>query len=642
MSLKPVFIFLSLLSSSFNGVANTKLIDSLRMMYYLAESVPEKRELLVALTDNSRMMPIDSHKLYVQELKELSGKNAGKEDRLIADLSSSFLYIRTGRLDSFLYYYKTNEEELKNYPKLRVKFLNYYGQYFVKKNMHEEAFSKFYACLKLAEAERDTMFIINSRLGIGWTYMEMNQMEEAVSWFKNALGMTSERKFQIMFPTIYTNLGSCFGSLGKFDSSRYYCNKALELSIENNDLASQANANFILGNLYMVSAQFYEAEKVFMEGYRIHKVIGDPFYIVSDMAEIAIHYAHTKQYEKGIVMAQEAIEYAEKNNLDAKLPLCYDALASNYKLSGEITLYAATLAKMNVLKDSMYKKTSELAVAEMNTKYESAKKEKIIQEQLFEISKRNYFLFGGTGIFMLAGLLGFVLYRNRTHQQEKKMQLELMRQQDIASEAVIEAEENERRRIAADLHDGIGQMLTAVKLNLEGLTDRIMINNPEDSAVYEKVKIMLEESCREVRNVSHNIMPNALIKQGLGNAVKDFIDKVNSDRLHIQLSLSGINHKLSSNVEIVVYRVIQECVNNVIKHSQASNLDISISNDEEGLNVTIEDNGKGFNVSTLEHAKGIGMRNVRTRVEYLKGILDIDSKPGKGTLVAFHIPAVNT
>lgn len=614
------------------------VIDSLRSGYYSATDVKVKRNCLAGLCENYRMMPLDSFRTYVKLLSDFSRQSHEPGDQLLSNLYKGFECLKLGQSDSFLFYYKQSETQLPAYPAIQTKFVTAYGHYFVKKNQHQDAFEQFYKALKLADSQKDTLYMINSKLGIGWANMEMNQMEKAITWFRDALNTTNTIAFQTNYPSIFTNLASCFGALGQFDSSYYYCNKALELSKSNQDLSSQANANFIMGNLLMISNKNKEAEAVFLEGYHIHQQIGDPFFIVSDMAQIAIHFANTNQYDKGIEMAQQAIAYARQHELNAKLLLCYDALATNYKYSGQFKLYGQTMATMNLLKDSVYKQTSELAVAEMNTKYETEKKEKIIQQQQFEIKQRNYALFGGLGLFALVGLVAFLLYRNHTHKQEKHLQQELMKQQDIASEAVIEAEENERKRIAADLHDGIGQMLTAVKLNLEGLTDRISISNPDDKQVYEKVKLMLEDSCREVRNVSHNIMPNALIKSGLGHAVKDFIEKVNSDKLNIQLSITGIHEKLSSNVEIVVYRVIQECVNNVIKHAQANKLDISIIKDSDGLNVTIEDNGRGFNVSNLENSKGIGMKNIKTRVEYLKGSVDIDSKPGKGTLVAFYIP----
>lgn len=636
MCLRVLFILFILCCIKSSTSAN--VIDSLRAMYYSSHDVQIKKNSLAGLCENFRMMPLDSFRLYVQLLNNVAMNSKDDGDRLLSNLYKGFECLKLGQSDSFLFYYKQSEKKLPSYPAIQTKFVTAYGHYFVKKNQHQDAFEQFYKALKLADAQKDTLYIINSKLGIGWANMEMNQIEKAITWFKEALNTTNTKRFQINYPTIFTNMASCYGAIGEFDSSYVYCNKALELSKVNHDLSSQANANFILGNLLMISKKNKEAEDVFLEGYRIHQEIGDPFFIVSDMAQLSIHFANTNQYEKGIDMAEQAIEYAQQHKLHAKLPMCYDALATNYRFSGQYKLYGETMAKMNVLKDSVYKRTSELAVAEMNTKYETEKKEKIIQQQQFEITKRNYFLYGGLGLVVLISLLAFLLYRNHTHKHEKYLQQELIKQQDMASEAVIEAEENERKRIAADLHDGIGQMLTAVKLNLEGLTDRISISNKDDKKVYEKVILMLEESCREVRNVSHNIMPNALIKSGLGHAVKDFIEKVNSERLNIQLSITGIHEKLSSNVEIVVYRVIQECVNNVIKHAQANKLDISIIKDSDGLNVTIEDNGRGFNVSNLENSKGIGMKNIRTRIEYLKGSVDIDSKPGKGTLIAFYIP----
>jgi two-component system, NarL family, sensor kinase len=136
------------------------------------------------------------------------------------------------------------------------------------------------------------------------------------------------------------------------------------------------------------------------------------------------------------------------------------------------------------------------------------------------------------------------------------------------------------------------------------------------------------------------MMPNALLKTGLTAAIREFIDKIDYSVLKVELSSEGLNDRLDSNTETVLYRVIQECVNNVIKHSGANHLDISLIKDNEGISATIEDNGKGFDSKDNSKFEGIGLKNIRTRVEYLKGSVEFDSKPGKGTLVAIHIPAM--
>lgn len=242
-------------------------------------------------------------------------------------------------------------------------------------------------------------------------------------------------------------------------------------------------------------------------------------------------------------------------------------------------------------------------------------------------------------ILLFAGLgFAYLLYNRYKIKQNIKLQQEVMRQQEIATEAVIEAEENERKRIARDLHDGVGQMMSAAKMNLSLLNNYTGMDSAEKTA-YEKAMALVDESCKEVRSISHNMMPNALIKTGLASAVRAFIEQIESPSLKVQLYTEGLNETLNKNTETVLYRVLQECVNNVIKHAAASNLDIALIKDETGINATIEDNGKGFDTSDKNKFTGIGLDNMQKRINFLKGQIEWNSKPGNGTLVAIHIPA---
>ena len=160
----------------------------------------------------------------------------------------------------------------------------------------------------------------------------------------------------------------------------------------------------------------------------------------------------------------------------------------------------------------------------------------------------------------------------------------------------------------------------------------------EQKNSFTKIINLLDESCREVRTVSHIMMPNALLKNNLGIAISEFADKITSKNLRVHVSAEGLEERLDSNIEIVLYRVIQECVNNVIKHSEATTLDISLIRDKDGVSCTIEDNGKGFDVTDTDKYEGIGLKNIITRIGYLKGTVDFDSAPGRGTLIALHVP----
>ena len=180
--------------------------------------------------------------------------------------------------------------------------------------------------------------------------------------------------------------------------------------------------------------------------------------------------------------------------------------------------------------------------------------------------------------------------------------------------------------------------MSAAKMNLSAFESSLQLQDASQKMALDKVITLVDESCREVRSVSHNMMPNALLKNSLAAAVQDFIDKLDSKALNIHLYTEGLDQRLDSNTETVLYRVIQECVNNVIKHADANTLDISVIRDGDGISATIEDNGKGFDRQAADHRDGIGLKNILTRVEYLKGTVDFDSRPGQGTVVAVHVP----
>jgi signal transduction histidine kinase len=239
---------------------------------------------------------------------------------------------------------------------------------------------------------------------------------------------------------------------------------------------------------------------------------------------------------------------------------------------------------------------------------------------------------------LLGSLLGYSNYRRYKLKQQAHLQAEIMKQQDNATKAVIEAEEKERKRIAGELHDGVGQMMSAAKMNLSAMKSNLAFASADQKNNFEKIESLIDESCLEVRTVSHNMMPNALLKEGLAAAVRTFIDKIDKHVIKINLYTEGLNERIDSNIETVLYRVVQECVNNVIKHANASLLDISLIKDDDGISVTIEDDGKGFDTSGIAEFEGIGLKNIKSRIDFLKGTIEWNSAPGSGTLVAMHIP----
>ena len=180
--------------------------------------------------------------------------------------------------------------------------------------------------------------------------------------------------------------------------------------------------------------------------------------------------------------------------------------------------------------------------------------------------------------------------------------------------------------------------MSAAKINLSTMTDDIPFTDAKQKERFENALKLVDDSCAEVRVVSHNIMPNSLLRKSLGDAVRTFVSKISDDVIKINLYTEGLNNKVDENVEIVLYRVIQECVNNVIKHAQANKLDISLIKEGSEISVTVEDNGKGFDTSDSSKFEGVGLKSITTRVNYLKGTVEWDSSPGRGTVVSIQIP----
>ena len=527
---------------------------------------------------------------------------------------------------------------LKGQSLLLGKLYGLGGLSLMKLNRQKEALNIFYDGLRLAENTHDTMGQVKCNNNIGWAFMELNQFEKAIGHFKQALAVIQANNLPDRYATIYNNIGSCYGSLGQYDSSAKYAQRGITVARQFNDMAALANGLNILGTFLTKQGRYEEALAAFLEAKPIREKAGDPWFIVSDLAQIADLQATLGDTAEGIRNCMAAIDLAEKHALTAKLPLIYAALVHNYEVAGNYKAAAAIYKRSNALKDTLYARADPAALAEIQTRYETEKKELQIQQQQFAISQRNYWISGIVAALLLGALLLFNWFRRSRLKQETMLQSEIIRQQQLSTKAVLEAEERERQRIAKDLHDGIGQILSAAKMNLSAIETELPFNGENQKAKFNTIIELVDESCREVRIVSHNMMPNVLLKVGLAAAVREFIDKVDNNVLKIKLYDEGLHDRLDTNVETILYRVIQECVNNVIKHAAATHLNISLIKDGDGISATIEDNGVGFDTLNGSRYKGIGLKNICTRIEYLKGTVDFDSRPGNGTLVAIHVP----
>ena len=262
-----------------------------------------------------------------------------------------------------------------------------------------------------------------------------------------------------------------------------------------------------------------------------------------------------------------------------------------------------------------------------------AKKDKEIakQEQI-----RNILI--GSFLFLLIVLI--FLYNRYRLKQKNRYQQERNRQQNELFNAIVSTQDQERKRIAQDLHDSLGSVLSAAKLKLSALEASQPGFSPEQQETYQSSLELLNEAVAELRLISHNIMPATLSKLGLVAALQNLIGKISS-KSGIQFSFAahGFDVRLDENTEISIYRIILELINNIVKHAAAKKASVQLVHYPDYINLVIEDNGLGFeSAKALREKKGIGLGNILSRVEYLKGSIEIDSSPGKGSTVIIEIP----
>ncbi len=219
--------------------------------------------------------------------------------------------------------------------------------------------------------------------------------------------------------------------------------------------------------------------------------------------------------------------------------------------------------------------------------------------------------------------------------RQKIIELEKERKLD-AAQSLMKGQEEERSRLSKDLHDGVGGLLSGVKLSMSTMKGNVFLSE-ENAQSFNNVISQLDQSITELRRVSHNMMPEALIKYGLKEALENYCENLNlSGDINVKLQAYGMEQRMDQNTEIIIYRIIQELLNNIIKHAEAKNVLIQLIRKEAKFTLTVEDDGKGFDVKELKNKTGAGLANIKARTEYLNGTVDIVSKKDEGTSVTIE------
>ncbi len=333
---------------------------------------------------------------------------------------------------------------------------------------------------------------------------------------------------------------------------------------------------------------------------------------------------------QGRAIAKSIIHREYIRDADEQLAIAF----ARQKLFDSAYLYHFSFAK---LKDSINEESNQQDILQREASLR-IEQQRQLQQSALERQKlwRNIII--GIALFSLV-TLGFLYNRYRLRQKNRYQQ-QLNRQQNELFNAIAATQDQERKRIAEDIHDSLGSILSAAKLKLSALKEGRPEMKGEQLENYQVTMQLLDEASGELRNISHNIMPATLSKLGLVAALRNLINNITSHSgMQINFSSHGLEQRLDEHSEMSIYRIILELINNIVKHAEASKVTVQLVRHPDYINLSVEDNGRGFDYqNALKIKKGIGLGNILSRVEYLKGKINVDALPGRGTTVIIDIP----
>ncbi len=524
------------------------------------------------------------------------------------------------------------------------------GNAYLHKKDRVTAIDYYLKSARLWETCRDQNYLPILYSNINGLLDEQKEHNKAVEYGNKAIALAQKIGDGYSEVNGLINLAATYGYLGQHEKQYELLNNALPLAKETKDLDQIGTVYHFMGDYFFKKENFSSAAEKYLESYTYIKQMGNKYHLCTISTALAQVYYKLDQNGKALQYILQAEITANEVGTRTDLKEIYrtraeiEQKAGNYKMAGEY------FSKTLVVSDSLFKSETSEKIAEVEAQYQNEKKQQAIiqlekdkQIQALTIKQKstlNYFLIGSLAALMIVSFLG---YRNSRHRHQLTKQQDELQQQRIrelekdkqlvAVDSMLRGQEEERSRLAKDLHDGLGGLLSGVKFSLRNMKDNLVIT-PDNMAVFERSLDMIDTSIRELRRVAHNMMPEMLTKFGLDEALKEYCNTVNATKLvTVKYQSLGMDTQLDKSTEIIVYRIIQELLNNILKHAAASEAFIQLIREDNRLNVVVEDNGKGFDVSLPENNKGAGWVNIRSRVDYLKGQLDIHSEPGKGTLV---------
>jgi signal transduction histidine kinase len=475
---------------------------------------------------------------------------------------------------------------------------NQMSVYSRKQKQYQKGLEQLDLSFELCTSSQDMECVETSLNNRGVIYEMMGDYERALIYYRKAETIALQTNNELGLSYIYNNLAECHRLMENYDSVAYYVGLSTEIRFRTDDFTGVAMNYANLGEMYTLSGDFKKAEEYLLKAVELTK---------------EIQYLDLERHT-------------------------YDMLFKLKKAEGKVDEALAYLDLSLALKDSILGVEKVKSLSEMEVRYETEKVEKEYAEEQqsraeaeLKVANRNNWIIaigGGTLILILTGL---VIYTRRMRKVQQEKNKAILEERHKGLKAVFEATEQERLRIARDLHDGVGQQMSGLKLAWENIGDEL---NKIDKDKLAELSKILDETAQEVRDISHQMMPKVLNEFGLVPAINEMLEKaLKLSQINYHFEHFKIEERFNKEVELGLFRVCQELVNNVIKHADASNLNVQLYKSKDKVILMVEDDGVGFEANNNGH----GLLTIQTRLNTIDGEINYETAGKKGTLATVRI-----
>lgn len=507
--------------------------------------------------------------------------------------------------------------------------------------------------IPLAQQSGDQTDVGKNFLALALVFKNAGEYDKAVTYLQQAIETHKNGHSPAQeLATAYHTLAETYSLSGQNKKARPVLDSAWQL------LAAYPESEHLLdyyaaeGMYFTLEGKFKDALASLDKGIQLARKKGLRYDEQRLQMQQFYAYFNDNNFIKAKEMATLLMQQEEMMRLAGNRVQLYYGMALTCENLHQMEPAYQWMKRYSELSDSISQSRLKNDVHALEIKYRNAEKQKEInalkakntQEALAAKNAHlvNWLL--GAAILILAVILLFALfiyrskkkllaqkevsYRQQLHEIEQEKQLQF-------GQAVLQGEEQERRRLARDLHDGLGGMLAGAKINLSAQINDT--DSPDQRGELEKITRQLDLSVTELRRIAHNLMPANLLKFGLKTALKDLCESLLSDTTHISFQDLGFEDTLPEEVQLHIYRIVQELLSNAVRHAHASNIILQCSQHDHVFFITQEDNGRGFDLQSADNKKGIGLSNIRNRVGFLKGKMDIDSVANEGTTINIEL-----